>query len=258
MSPPDVPADDRGLLLGDGLFETVLAEAGELRSFDAHLDRMTRGCSTIGIPPPDPAAARAAAEAALIEADLAGGRGAVRLTWTAGAGRGLERAARARGRLIAQAFAAPRPEEPIHLATVGLRRNETSPLSRIKSLSYLDNVLARRQARQLGADEALLLNGRGEIACAAAANLFWVREGRLVTPALDCGVLDGIMRGRVIETAHALGIEVVEAAEPLTALQIAEGVFLSNSLIGLRQVVALDGRPLPASRLTAELSSRCR
>ena len=258
MSPPDVPADDRGLLLGDGLFETILAEGGELHSFEAHLDRMTRGCSVIGIAPPDPAAARAAAVACLAEADLTGARAAVRLTWTAGAGRGLDRPAGARGRLIVQAFASPARDQPVRLATVPLRRNETSPLSRIKSLSYLDNVLARRQALAMGADEALLLNGRDEVACAAAANLFWVREGRLFTPALRCGVLDGIVRGRVIGAARAMGVEVVEAADPASALQAAEGVFLSNSLIGVRPVASIDDRALPASRLTAELSSRCR
>lgn len=258
MIPREVPADDRGLLLGDGLFETILAEAGELRSFDAHLDRMTRGCSVIGITPPDPPAARAAAVAALVSADLAGGRAAVRLTWTAGAGRGLERPAGAEGRLIVQAFAASALDHPVRLATAPLRRNETSPLSRIKSLSYLDNILARRQAREMGADEALLLNGRGEIACAAAANLFWVREGRLFTPALACGVLDGIVRAQVIGAARAMGVDVVEAAEPASALEGAEGVFLSNSLIGVRAVAAVDGRPSPTSRLTDELSSRCR
>ena len=258
MSPPEIPADDRGLLLGDGLFETLLAERGALRRFEAHLARMTRGCAVIGIAAPDPAAARAAAEAALAEAGLGGCRAAVRLTLTAGRGRGLERPAEAAGRLIAQAFAAAAPEGPVRLATVQIRRNETSPLSRIKSLSYLDNVLARRQALALGAEEALLLNGRGELACAAAANLFWVREGRLFTPALACGVLDGIVRGQVIAAAAAMEVEVVEGAEPPEALQGAEGAFLTNSLIGLRDVASLDGQPLRASRLAAELSSRCR
>ena len=258
MSPTQIPADDRGLLLGDGLFETLLAEGGALRNFEAHLARMTRGCAVIGIAPPDPDAARAAAQGALAEAGLGGGRVAVRLTLTAGTGRGLERPADAAGRLIAQAFASPATEGPVRLATVEVRRNETSPLSRIKSLSYLDNVLARRRALALRTDEALLLNGRGELACAAAANLFWIRESRLFTPPLACGVLDGIMRGQVIEAARAMGVEMAEASEPPEALQGAEGAFLTNSLIGVREIASLDGLPLPASRLAAELSSRCR
>ena len=258
MSPTQIPADDRGLLLGDGLFETLLAEGGVLRSFEAHLARMTRGCVVIGIAPPDPGVARAALDTALAEAGSGGGRLAVRLTLTAGTGRGLERPADAAGRLIVQAFPASAPEGPVRLATVDVRRNETSPLSRIKSLSYLDNILARRQARALGAEEALMLNSRGELACAAAANLFWIREGRLFTPSLPCGVLDGIMRDQAIEAARAMGVEVIEAPKPPEALQAAEGAFLTNSLIGVREIASLDGRALPASRLAAELSSRCR
>ena len=257
MSGAQVPADDRGLLLGDGLFETILALDGALQRWDTHLARMARGCAVIGIAPPDQAVALAAAQAALAETGLGSGRAAVRLTLTAGTGRGLERPASATGRLIAQAFPAPPVEGPIRLAIVPIRRNETSPLSRIKSLSYLDNILARRQARELGADEALLLNGRGEIACAAAANLFWIREGRLFTPALDCGVLEGVRRGQVIETATAMGIEVAELAAPVQTLEGAQGAFVTNSLIGVRSVGWLDGRPLAASPLTSALSSRC-
>ena len=258
MSGLQVPADDRGLLLGDGLFETILALDDVLQRWEAHLARLARGCAVIGIAPPDPAAALAAAETALAEARLGSGRAAVRLTLTAGTGRGLERPVSATGRLIAQAFPAPLPQEPLRLAVVPIRRNETSPLSRIKSLSYLDNILARRQARGLGAGEALLLNSRGEIACAAAANLFWIQGGRLFTPALDCGVLEGVRRGQVIEAAEAIGVEVAQIAAPLEALEGAEGAFLTNSLIGLRPVGWLDGRPLPASPLTSALSSRCR
>ena len=253
-----VPADDRGLMLGDGLFETILAEDGAMARLDLHLARMARGCQVIGLKPPEAEAARSAARAALKAARVTEGRAAVRLTLTAGAGRGLDRAFPAEGRLLATASATPAISGPVSLATASIRRNETSPLSRIKSLSYLDNVLARRQAREAGAEEALLLNGRGEIACAAAANLFWVREGRLFTPALDCGVLKGVFRGVVIAAAQDLGIQTAETAEGLDALSKAEGVFVTNSLIGARPVAVLDGRPLPASHLVETLSSRCR
>ncbi len=252
-----VPGDDRGLMLGDGLFETVLAEDGVLVSFERHLERMTRGCAVIGIEAPDAATARTAAEAALKAARALEGRAAVRLTLTAGSGRGLDRDFPAKGRLLASASAAPRAEGPVSLATADIRRNQTSPASRLKTLSYLDNVLARRQARDSGADEALMLNGRGEVACAAAANVFWVSGGRLHTPRLDCGVLEGIMRGRTIEAAGGLGVQVVEAASSPEVLAEAEGVFLTNSLIGVRPVNLLDGRSVPLSPLTEALSSRC-
>ena len=252
-----VPADDRGLMLGDGLYETVLAQDGVLASFERHIERMTRGCAVVGIEAPDAATARTAAETALKAARALEGRAAVRLTLTAGSGRGLDRDFPAKGRLLASASAAPEAEGPVSLATADIRRNQSSPASRLKTLSYLDNVLARRQARASGADEALMLNGRGEIACAAAANVFWVSGGRLHTPALDCGVLEGIMRGRAIEAARDLGVEVVETASSPEVLAEAEGVFLTNSLIGVRPVNLLDGRAVPLSPLTEALSSRC-
>ena len=144
MSDQMIPADDRGLLLGDGLFETILAVDGALVRFTRHIARMARGCAVVGIRPPEEAAARAMAEQAIERAGLAEGRAAVRLTLTAGTGRGLERPFPATGRLIAQASAAAAaPARPIGLALASIRRNETSPLSRVKSLSYLDNILAR-------------------------------------------------------------------------------------------------------------------
>ena len=253
-----VPADDRGLMLGDGLFETILAVDGEMVRFEAHLARLRRGCAAIGIAPPDAAAVGAAAAAALKSARAREGRAVVRLTLTAGSGRGLDRTFPTEGRLLATASAAPGIPGPARLATAAIRRNETSPAARIKSLSYIDNVLARRQARDAGAEEALMLNGRGEIACAAAANLFWVKEGKLFTPALGCGVLEGILRGVVIEAAASLGVQAIETAAGPEALEEVEGLFLTNSLVGVRAVGALDGRSLPTCRLADELSSRCR
>ena len=255
MIQDQVPADDRGLLLGDGLFETLLSEDGRLEDFDRHLARMVRGCAVLGLEPPAADAARGAAVQALATAGLGASRAAVRLTLTGGSGRGLDRPSPTSGRLIASASASAPSDAPVSLATVSIRRNETSPLSRLKTLSYLDNILARREARAGGAEEALMLNGRGEIACAAAANIFWISGGRLFTPALDCGVLDGIVRGRVIERARAMDVETVETAAGIDVLEGAEGVFLTNSLIGVRAAASLDGKALPQSPLTAALSS---
>jgi branched-chain amino acid aminotransferase/4-amino-4-deoxychorismate lyase len=250
-----IPIDDRGLLLGDGLFETVLAERGELVAFEAHAARMVRGCAVLGLPAPAPKEAEATAMAALLAAGLANERAAVRLTWTAGSGgRGLDRPQPLQPRLLAAAAPAPQASEPLRLLTAQVRRNEHSPASRLKTLAYLDNVLARREAREAGADEALMLNTRGEAACAAAANLFWIKEDRLYTPALVCGVLDGVMRAAVLGTAAALGVETAEVRAGPKALAEAEAFFLTNSLMGVRRVGALDARPTPGHRLIDRLA----
>jgi branched-chain amino acid aminotransferase/4-amino-4-deoxychorismate lyase len=256
--PSGVPADDRGFTLGDGLFETVLAEAGAMPRLAAHVARLSAGCAVIGLPAPEPAAVEAAAYAALADAGLTSARAAVRLTLTAGSGgRGLDRPATPTPRLIAAAALAPKPDQPARLAVAGVRRNDRSPASRLKTMAYLDNVLAREEARRAGADEAVMLNTTGAVACAGAANLFWVEGDTLVTPALDCGVLAGIMRAAVIACAPQFGITVRETTAGLDVLLAADAVFLTNSLIGLRPVAAIDAAAFATWPPIIQLENAC-
>jgi branched-chain amino acid aminotransferase/4-amino-4-deoxychorismate lyase len=251
-------AQDRGLLLGDGLFETLLADKGRLVLFDEHAARLTRGCAVLGLPAPSQARLRRAAQAALTRAGLADQRAAVRLTWSAGAGgRGLERPPRLSPRLSASASAAPKSAAPATLALADIARNPTSPTSRLKTLAYLDNVLARRQALAAGADEALMLNTSGQVACAAAANVFWLTGAVLFTPALDCGVLDGIARARVMAGAPGLGLKVIETREGRDSLARADAIFLTNSLIGVRPVSRLDAQSYGPNAMAARLAGVC-
>ncbi len=245
-----IPLDDRGLLLGDGLFETVLARAGALVELASHLERMAAGCAVLGLPAPDRAEAEALMRRAVAQAGLDGARAAVRLTCTAGSGgRGLDRPEAPEPRLFATASASAAPATPARLMISTVARNAGSPASRLKSLSNLDNVLARREALAAGADEAVMLNGAGHVACAAAANLFWISGGALFTPALACGVLDGIVRRAVMAA-----VDVTEVAAGAGALADAEAIFLTNSLIGVRPVASLDGRALASSRVVAEIA----
>lgn len=240
-----IPPDDRGLLLGDGLFETLLARDGLAPRLSAHLDRMAAGCEALNLP-----FDRDEAERLVSQAAPPSGRFAVRLTLTAGSGgRGLDRPAAPAPRLLATAAPSAPPAGPASLVIARTRRNEGSPAARLKTLSYLDNVLARAEAAAAGADEAVMLNNRGEVACAGAANLFWIEAGRLFTPRLDCGVLAGITRARV------MALEPVEAvAAGLEALERAEALFLTNSLIGVRPVSRLGERTFADHPLTARLA----
>jgi len=246
-----IPLDDRGLLLGDGLFETMLAQDGALPWIESHLDRMTAGCSVLGLPSLD----REAARAACLAAAPAAGRAAVRLTLTAGSGgRGLDRPGEPELRLWATSAPSPLPTGPATLIIARARRNEGSPASRLKTLSYLDNVLARAEARGGGADEAVMLNNAGHVACAGAANLFWISGETVFTPALDCGVLGGITRARLLEMAPDLSVRIEETVADRTALQASDAVFLTNSLIGVRAVSRLEGRDLLPHSLVARLT----
>lgn len=245
MSPAPT-AHDRGLTLGDGLFETVLYRRGELEFWERHMARLEAGCAVLGLPAPAAGVAQLAAEEVLREAGLQAVRAAIRLTWTAGeGGRGLDRPELLRPALFATAAAAPEPSGDVRLITSSIRRNEASPTSRLKTLAYLDNVLARREAQAAGADDALMLNTAGDVACATAANLFWIEDGVVCTPALDCGVLAGVVRAVLLERLTAQGLAVDEVAAGRERLEGAAGVFLTNSLIGVRAVGSLDGRPVP-------------
>lgn len=243
-----IPQNDRGLLLGDGLFETLLAVDGETPHLAAHLDRMAAGCAVLDLP-----FDRTLAERRVSDATPAAGRFAVRLTLTAGSGgRGLDRPAVPLPRLFAKAAASAPVTAPASAIVAATRRNEGSPAARLKTLSYLDNVLARAEAKAAGVDEAVMLNNRGELACAGAANLFWIEDGRLFTPRLDCGVLAGITRARVMAREP-----VEEVAVGIEALDRAQAVFLTNSLIGVRAVSTLGERVYAPHPLIEALATAC-
>ncbi|MGH6958545.1 MAG: aminotransferase class IV [Caulobacteraceae bacterium] len=243
-----VPLDDRGLLLADGLFETLLWKNGALTLAKAHAARMAKGAAALGLAAPSLDDFRTRAEAAVRDAGLGASRAAVRITLTAGSGgRGLERPEAPSPRLFATAAPSQRPTGAARLFVSTIRRNPSSPASRFKTLAYLDNVLARREARAAGADEGAMLSTSGELACAAAANLFWIEGGALFTPAAETGRLGGIMAGEVMTAARRLGVRMREVREGPEALARADAIFLTNSLIGLRAayMIAPPANPHP-------------
>lgn len=237
---------DRGLLLGDGVFETLPASAGRLFRLADHLARMGRGADLLGLPaPPRDDDMKAAALATLAANGLAHDDASLRITYTRGPGpRGLlPRPTPETTLLITAAPAAPTPR-PATAMVSSQRRNEHAPSARIKSLAYLDNVLARREAARAGADEGLMCNGGGALACASAANLFMVEDGALLTPPIADGALPGVTRAVVLGLAGAAGITTAETTIAPQRLGRAAEAFLTNSLIGVRPLVAVDGRTI--------------
>ena len=252
-----LPADDRGLTLGDGLFETLLAVEGGLAHAALHFRRLAASAAALGLPPPPEANwLEAVARETLARNRLDRGRAAVRLTLTAGrSARGLARDPSAAARLLVTASPAPEAGTPVRLATVSVRRNPASPASRHKTLSYIDSVMALRQAHEAGADEAVMFNTRGRPACAAAANLVFRIDGEMVTPPLSEGVLAGTTRTRLLEALPELGERRLTQAEARRA----DALVLTNALRGIRPALSWDGRNLPGSgelkaRLEAGLS----
>jgi aminodeoxychorismate lyase len=242
---------DRGFTLGDGLFETIKVRDGRPLLLDLHLARVRAGAGRIGLSRiPDDETLSGAIHETLEANGLS--EAAVRLTVSRGvpANRGLSSKPETAPSLVvhAQPFAG----YPAEIYSRGMRavissipRNERSPLARIKALSYLDNVLARREADASGVDEALMLNTAGHLACASAANLFLARGETLLTPDPESGVLPGTVRGIVLaELAPRMGLTAVERRVRIEELAKADEAFLTSALLGVMPLTEVDGLPV--------------
>ena len=244
---------DRGLTLGDGLFDTALALGGRIAFEDAHVARLVAGADTLGIP----------AEADRIRAAmraLAGQGGsdrlAIRTTLTRGSGpRGLKPPEAPHPTLFATAAPSARSAAfaPLLLWPTAIARNDTSPAARLKTLNYLDAVLAAREAAAAGFDEPLFRNTRGDVACAATGNVFALFGDRLVTPPGTDGVLAGIVRAELLGLAAGCDLRAQERSLRLPELLGADAVFVTNSLRLLAPVTAIGATGFASARHPAVL-----
>ncbi len=217
---------DRGLTLGDGIFDTASAHNGRLFLREAHLERFAAAAEALDIPFPGKQASEA-----LDALAAAVGDGVVRLTLTRGGGaRGLAPPKGPKPLLFGAAAPPPPPFPVLSLAATAIRRNETSPAARVKVLPYLDAILGFEEARAKGADEALFLNTQGRVACLASANLFAVFGGQLATPPLSDGVLAGTVRAFVLGKAADLGLKAIERSLDFSDLLRADALFATSSL----------------------------
>lgn len=257
LAPEDahIPAADRGLLLGDGVFETMAVHHGRVFDLDAHLERLSAGLGLLGFAQSVDLGKLRAGITQYLAAEHAD-TAVLRLTVTRGSGpRGLAPPGAPSPTILMTLSPMPAPrKEPLalHIAAV-TRRNELSPLARIKALPYLDNVLALSEARAQGADDALLLNTRGTIACAAAANVFIIHNGRLQTPPVSDGALPGTMRALVLALAEEAGLAPLEISLEPSTLSGADHVFLTNSITRLTEARHCNGMPL-GMRASAEVA----
>lgn len=224
---------DRGFTLGDGVFDTLLVVDGEIKFANEHFTRLKRDAGIIGIE--INLDFNAIAKNLLDKNDLIMDRYIIRTQITRGIGpRGLRPPAEPHPTIIMRVAQAP--EQSTHPVTAVIaervRRNEFSPLSKIKSLNYGDNILALLEARNKGADEAILLNTKDFIVCASASNIFIREKDKWVTPPMSDGVLAGIMRSQLIRELKARE----ESITP-ERLARADEIIQCNSVIGSRKLV---------------------
>ncbi len=245
---------DHGLLYGDGVFEGIRFYHRRAFRLDAHLRRLAASARAISLSPPfshDDLVR--AVEAVVTYSDAP--EGYLRLGITRGVGPlGLDTGACAQpscfilsGPLRRLEGEAAARAGGLRLMVAATRRTPPDCLDpRIKSFNYLNNILAREEARRAGCDEAIMLNARGHVAEGASDNLFVVQGGALLTPPVSDGSLDGITRRVVMELAAEQGIPCSERSLTVTDLYAAEECFLTGTAIEMAAAAEIDGRPLQA------------
>lgn len=248
-----VPLDDRGLLYGDGLFETVRVKDGNPMCLAEHLGRLYRSAVAIKIFKEGEPREFVMPVSKLVT-DLSGMneylQARIRVMLTRGTGlRGPRPVGNGKANLYVsvrelsdQELA--KPHSGISAILASSPRNRHSPLIGHKTLNYQENVLALEEAVAAGADEAIFRNLDGRLCEGATTNLFIVKGGELTTPPVNEGLLPGITRQQVMKLAESLGISVHEHALEVDELWQADEVFLTNSILGVAGLREVDGKPI--------------
>ena len=230
---------DHGLLVGDGVFETMRVYAGVPFAWTRHLERLHRSATGLGLPMPSTDGLRDLADAVIEANGLMDAR--LRITVTGGpAPLGSERAEVEPTIVVAASALTPWPPTA-DVVTVAWTRNERAATVGLKTISYADNVRALAFAHEHGASEAIFGNTRDELCEATGSNVFVVRDGRLVTPPEDSGCLLGVTRALVLELARDLGLDPVEGAVALGALAGADEAFLTSTTREVQAIAHVDG-----------------
>ncbi len=241
---------DHGLLYGDGVFEGMRIYNSRVFRLEEHLERLYDSAKAIWLVIPITPAQMAKAVNDTVAANKLT-EGYIRLVVTRGAGTlGLDPNRTADPQVIIIAdkislYPAEFYEQGLEIVTASTIRNHPAALSpRIKSLNYLNNILAKIEGLKAGCVEALMLNTKGEVAECTGDNIFLVRDNQLYTPSLDAGILGGITRDAVIEVARESGRQVTEG--PLTRydVYVADECFLTGTAAEVVPVVKVDNRAI--------------
>jgi len=241
---------DHGLLYGDGIFEGIRAYNGKVFLLDEHIDRLYDSAKAIALQIPMDKKAMTQAVLETCRANQIQD-GYIRLVVTRGVGTlGLNPYLCKKAQVIIiaakiQLYPPELYEKGMKIVTVGTTRNHPEALNpRIKSLNYLNNVMAKIEAINAGCMECLMLNTQGQVAEASGDNVFVVKNGVLTTPPSSCGALEGLTRNKVMELARKAGYEVREAVLARYDLYVADEVFLTGTAAEIIAVVDLDKRPI--------------
>jgi branched-chain amino acid aminotransferase len=248
---------DRGFLFGDGLFEAMLVRRGEIFRWDQHMERLRRGIDFLKLTVPYSTDELFRFSMQLIQRNQMP-ECLLRLNLSRGmTARGYSPKNAVRPAVVLTLHPAPvldsnRPTLwRVVTSTYCLPAND--PLTSFKTANKLPEVMARAEADAAGAHDALLLNPRGHIAEGTSCNVFWVRDSVICTTPLTSGALPGVTRAAVLELCVKMNIAWREKNAKPADLRRAQGVFLTNTSMGVVEVESLDGRKLPRSPLVKKL-----
>jgi aminodeoxychorismate lyase len=252
-----VPVSDRGLMYGDGLFETMRVTNGKPFRMAQHLERMVRGADFMKIKMPfTPKELQQFAEELIEQNHLPDS--ILRVTVTRGPGeRGYSPKGADKPCAVMTLYPAPAPDfaPEWSLVTSSFRIPASDPLSSFKTTSKLVHVMARAEAEEKGADEALLINTNGEVAETAGGNLFWIYHDKICTVPTGRGVLPGITRAVVLEICQTMGLQTNKRVIKPEGLKNSEGIFITQSALGIVPITTLDGEAVPHSPLVDRIHS---
>lgn len=252
---------DRGFLYGDGLFETMRVFKGKPFRWRKHLERLQSGAEFLKIKLPfTPEALRGFVDELIAKNNLPDAL--LRVTLSRGVGvRGYSPKGAENPTMVMSLHPAPdnggkSPRWKLITSSHCLPANE--PLAHFKTCNKLAQILARAEADDAGAEEALLLNTDGFVVEGASSNLFWIEDGAIFTPPLASGVLPGVTRAVVLEICERLGLKTREANIGVDGLKSADGIFVSLSSFGIVEVVSLNGHALKGCSLIEKIQESYR
>lgn len=238
---------DRGFLYGDGVFETMRSYSGIVFKADAHLDRLYNSLKVVKIKIPYSKSLLKSQIYKLLKINKLSDA-YIRITATRGTGTvGLAKMDCKNPTVVIfvkkfTPYPARMYKNGISVKIVKVRQNENSPVSGVKSISFLNYILARFEAKEAGFDDAIMLNSKGEISECTVSNIFLVKARQLITPSLESGILPGVTRKAILGLASRVGLRAIEKKVTAKELYNADEVFLTNSLMEVMPVVKVDNR----------------
>ena len=240
---PSISVLDHGMIVGDGVFETIQISDNQPFALTRHLDRLVRSADGLGIGKPDVPAIREGVAATMDGQDIGFGR--IRVTVTSGPGPlGSPRGTGGPTQVVISE-PSKRPPAVASIVTVPWPRNERGVLSGLKTTSYAENAVMIEHALSRGATEAVMPNTAGQLCEGTGSNIMYVVDGRLFTPTLAAGPLAGVTRSLVLEWC-AGEVDVVEQDAPIEILEEADEVILVGTTRDVQAIAQVDGRALEA------------